>query len=287
MQTLAVVWQFLAEGETKSCSVFIALLCFCKQGGPGPKLLTTGKNVLEKRKAGEKGEGTSISTSQPKPSCQTSNVAVEGDHVRLKPGKESHKSGDRKQDSAARPSHHSSASSPTVKQPSENDANHRHAAGSEDEVPKQPPSSLFYKQSGTSLSLFRQSKSVEERCNSRLYHRRGSEPGWQIMDKASTLTRARLPSDPGLKVTEVDSQGGTTEARFCLSPCATKAVRDYFCSHPYSDPHSSQQVALALVENHRKWLKRCNDPTAEPDFEQLLFAEESYVWWTEWSMNYT
>lgn len=97
------------------------------------------------------------------------------------------------------------------------------------------------------------------------------------MDKASTLTRARLPSDPGVKVTEVDSQGGTTETRFCLSPCATKAVRDYFCSHPYSDPHSSQQVALALVENHRKWLKRCNDPTAEPDFEQLLFAEESYV----------
>lgn len=255
-------------------------------------MLTIGKNVLEKRKAGEKGEGTSTSSSQPKPSCQTSNVAVEGDHVHSKPGKESRKSSDRKQDSSGRPSHHcsteslhfskpswfhSSASLLTVKQPSENDANHRHAAGSEDEVPKQPSSSLFYKQSGSSLSLYRQSKSVEERCNSRLYHRRGSEPGWQIMDKASTLTRARLPSDPGVKVTEVDSQGGTTETRFCLSPCATKAVRDYFCSHPYSDPHSSQQVALALVENHRKWLKRCNDPTAEPDFEQLLFAEESYV----------
>lgn len=97
------------------------------------------------------------------------------------------------------------------------------------------------------------------------------------MDRASTLMRARLPSDPGLKVTEVDSQGGPREARFCLSPYATKAVQDYFCAHPNSNPQSSQQVALALVESRREWLKRCSDSTAEPDFDQLLFSEESYV----------
>lgn len=94
-----------------------------------------------------------------------------------------------------------------------------------------------------------------------------------MIDRSSGVPRARLPSDPGLKVTEVDSP----EARFCLSPSATKAVRDYFGSHPHSSPHSSQQVALALVESRREWLKRCNDPRAEADFEQLLFAEESYV----------
>ncbi|RVE75351.1 hypothetical protein OJAV_G00015740 [Oryzias javanicus] len=141
---------------------------------------------------------------------------------------------------------------------------------------KLPSPSLFYKQSGPSLSLFRRHKthSVEE-PNERLYQRRGSEPGRQVVER--TFTRARLPSDPGLKVTEVDSQGGASEPRFCLSPGATKAVKDYFSGHPRSNPKSSQQVALALVESRREWVKRCSDPSVEPDLEQLLFAEESYV----------
>uniref|UniRef100_A0A665U2R0 Rho-GAP domain-containing protein n=2 Tax=Echeneis naucrates TaxID=173247 RepID=A0A665U2R0_ECHNA len=139
--------------------------------------------------------------------------------------------------------------------------------------------SLFYKQSGPSLSLFKgyKSHSVEEEVKARLYQRRGSEPGQRVVAQTCTLNRARLPSDPGLKVSEVDSKGETSEARFCLSPYATKAVRDYFSSHPRSNPQSSQQVALALVESRMEWLKRCSDPTSEPDFEQLLFAEESYV----------
>lgn len=158
-------------------------------------------------------------------------------------------------------------------------SNHGGAAGREAREPKQPPPSLFYKQSRSSLSLFKQSKSqsVEEQSAARLYQRRGSEPGRQVMDRASTLTRARLPSDPGLKVTEADPEVGAEDARFHLSPCATKAVRDYFSSHPYSNPQSSQQVALALMESRREWLKRCSDPTAEADLEQLLFSEESYV----------
>lgn len=141
---------------------------------------------------------------------------------------------------------------------------------------KQSLPSVFYKQTGPSLSLFKRHKShsVEEQCQAKLYQRRGSEPSRQVV---SQVTRARLPSDPGLKVSEVDSKGGTPEARFCLSPCATKTVKDYFSSHPCSNPQSSQQVALALVESHREWLKRCSDPSADPDFDQLLFAEESYV----------
>lgn len=244
--------------------------------------LTLGKLVPETGKTGEQGEGKLIS--KPKP---TSKDAGGGGHARLRPGQESHKSQLLTQDSSSPPFHHrstgslhfpksswfhSSDSSLTVRQLSDD---HVNTTG---EV-KEPLPSLFYKQSGPSLSLFKQnrSQSVEEQSNVRLYQRRRSEPGQQVMDQASTLTWARLPSDPGLKVTEVDSQGGTTEARFCLSPYATKAVRDYFCSHPYSSPQSSQQVALALVESRRKWLKRCSDPTAEPDLDQLLFSEESYV----------
>ncbi|KAM4560118.1 rho GTPase-activating protein 20-like isoform 1-T5 [Odontesthes bonariensis] len=143
---------------------------------------------------------------------------------------------------------------------------------------KQPSPALFYKHSGPSLSLFRRHKThCEDECNGRLHQRRGSEPGRQVADRAATFTRARLPSDPGTKASEAVPQGGVPEARFCLSPCATKAVRDYFSCHPSSNPQSSQQVALAVVESRREWLKRCSDPTLEPDFDQLLFAEESYV----------
>ncbi|KAM4711433.1 rho GTPase-activating protein 20-like [Anableps anableps] len=141
------------------------------------------------------------------------------------------------------------------------------------EAPELKQQPLFYKPSGPSLSLFRRQKApTAGDCNSRLYRRRGSEPERQVAERASAFTRARLPSDPGLKLSDTDQQGS-----FCLSPCATKAVKDYFSSHPRSNPQSSQEVALALVEGQREWLQRCSDPTVEPDLEQLLFAEESYV----------
>ncbi|KAM6893493.1 rho GTPase-activating protein 20-like [Xenentodon cancila] len=162
--------------------------------------------------------------------------------------------------------------------PGEDAAATRRVAPSGGTELEHPSPSLFCKQSGPSLSLFRRRKthSVED-CSARLYQRRGSEPGRQVVDRASTFTRARLPSDPGLKVSEVDPQRGMSGTRFCLSPCATKAVKDYFSGHPRSNPQSSQQVALALVESHREWLRRCSEPTVEPDIDQLLFAEESYV----------
>uniref|UniRef100_A0A3Q1HPC3 Rho-GAP domain-containing protein n=1 Tax=Acanthochromis polyacanthus TaxID=80966 RepID=A0A3Q1HPC3_9TELE len=242
-------------------------------GGAADKSLTPGKG-----RSGEKGTAKLMSSSQPK-SNRGSN------DVRGRPHRPP------KHDSSSPPSHHRSTGSlhysksscfpsPQALITSEPPADSRRAAHSEAAEPKQPSPSLFYKHSGPSLSLFKRQKShsVEEEFNSRLYQRRGSEPGRQVVDRAATLTRARLPSDPGLKVSEVDPQGGgTSEARFCLSPHATKTVRDYFSSHLCSNPQSSQQVALALVESRREWLKRCSDPSAEPDFDQLLFAEESYV----------
>lgn len=147
---------------------------------------------------------------------------------------------------------------------------------------KQRSPSLFYKHGALTLSLFRPGRAEEPQRGARLYQRRVSEPGRQVVERASTFTRSRLPSDPGLKVTQVDSQGpqssaAAAESRFCLSPCATSAVRDYFCSHPYSNPRSGQQVALALVESRREWQKRCVGPGGEADLDRLLLSEESFV----------
>ncbi|XP_029303360.1 rho GTPase-activating protein 20-like [Cottoperca gobio] len=231
-------------------------------GGPA------GKAVPEKGKAG----GKLISSRQPKPkiSCRASKDAAAGrSHVMGKP----------RLDSSSPPAHHRSTGSLHVPKStwiSSSDSPLNSPAVSDVNELRQP--ALFYKQSGPSLSLFKQHKShsVEERCSGRLHKRRESEPGRQLVDRAS-ITQARRPSDSRLKVSEVDTQGGIPESRFCLSPYATKAVKDYFSSHPRSNPQSSQQVALALMESRREWLKRCSDPSAEPDFDQLLFAEESYV----------
>lgn len=71
------------------------------------------------------------------------------------------------------------------------------------------------------------------------------------------------------------------EPRFCLSPSATRAVRDYFSSQGQEDADAclrrSQEVALAIVQGKREWQsRRCSDPRVE-EFDQLFFAEESYV----------
>ncbi|XP_042368821.1 uncharacterized protein LOC121962654 [Plectropomus leopardus] len=250
-------------------------------GGAADKSLSLGK-------AGERG-GRKVSSSQPKTPSRASKEAAGG----RRPGQEHSKPRHLKPESSSPPSHHRSAGSLlfpksdsplTMKQlnitaTGSDISSSSCAAQSEVAELTQPSLPVFYKQSGPPLSLFRQHKShsVEEGCNAKLSKRRGSEPGRQVVERASALTRARLPSDPGLKVSEAESQGATPEARFCLSPCAAKAVKDYFSSHPRSSPQSSQQVALALVESRREWLKRCCDPSAEPDFDQLLFAEESYV----------
>ncbi|XP_037829906.1 rho GTPase-activating protein 20 [Kryptolebias marmoratus] len=110
----------------------------------------------------------------------------------------------------------------------------------------QPSPSSFHTHGGPSLSLFKRRKA-----------------------ESAEGSGERLPSDPGLEASD------PPEPRFGLSPCASKVVRDYFS--PQDNPQSSQKVALAVAEGRREWLKRCSDPNVEPDLEQLLFAEESYV----------
>ena len=216
----------------------------------------TGKAVQEKGKAGEKGGRKLISISHPMPISSSKDTGG-GSHVK-----------------GRQPTHHRSTGSLQI--PTNSPWIHSSDSPAESEI-KPPSPSVIFQHSRPSLSLFKQhkSQSVEEGCDAMLQKRRGSEPGRVLVDRSSTFTRARLPSDPGLKISHVDSP----QSHFRLSPCDTKTVRDYFSSHPRSNPQSSQQVALALMENRREWLRRCSDPSsAEPDFEKLLFAEESYVW---------
>ncbi|KAM6945324.1 rho GTPase-activating protein 20-like [Aplochiton taeniatus] len=163
---------------------------------------------------------------------------------------------------------------------------------------RSPPQGVFFGQSGPSLSLYRnKSNSLTPEENPPapwLSARRASEPGLRQLGNALALDRAsalhlerlhrealggeRLLSDPGVRVSQADCPGvPNEEPQYCLSPSATKTVRDYFSSHRRSNPQSGQQVALALVQGRREWLRRCSDPMAEPDLDQLLFAEESYV----------
>ncbi|XP_012695942.1 rho GTPase-activating protein 20 isoform X2 [Clupea harengus] len=160
------------------------------------------------------------------------------------------------------------------------------------------PQAMFYIQSARKLALHRhKSHSIipsVENVHPRPT-RRASEPIAVSLglDQESTIGLERLhrqalrqvtdqdaPQNPGLRISDVEPSREFTEARFCLSPTATKAVRDYFSLHSHEDPHSSlkksQEVALAIVQGKREWNRRCSDPRLE-DFDQLLFAEESYV----------
>uniref|UniRef100_A0A4W6DQI6 Rho GTPase-activating protein 20 n=1 Tax=Lates calcarifer TaxID=8187 RepID=A0A4W6DQI6_LATCA len=117
--------------------------------------------------------------------------------------------------------------------------------------------------------------------------RRASEPSKVTansnLSSSHTLDRHRISKgqtkDGGLRVSDVEPNHA--EPRFCLSPSATRAVRDYFSSQDQEDADAclrrSQEVALAIVQGKREWQsRRCSDPRVD-DFEQLFFAEESYV----------
>ncbi|KAK5891106.1 hypothetical protein CgunFtcFv8_018396 [Champsocephalus gunnari] len=202
----------------------------------------------EKGKAGEKGGRKLISISHPIPISSSKDAGGGGGGG----GRGGHVKG-------RQPTHHRSTGSLQI--PTRSPWIHSPDSPAESDM-KPPSPSSFSKHSRPSLSLFKQ------------HNDEGPNPGRVLVDRSSTFTRARLPSDPGLRISHVDSP----QSHFCLSPCDTKTVRDYFSSHPRSNPQSGQQVALALMENRREWLKRCSDPSsAEPDFEKLLFAEESYV----------
>lgn len=152
----------------------------------------------------------------------------------------------------------------------------------------QPPQGVFYGQSTTTLVLQRQNSltPATEGDKGKTLPRRASEPA-KVESASLTLDRPRVSKsqaqDGGLRVSDVEPKNSpsSTEQRFCLSPSATRAVRDYFCSHSQSDAEAclrrSQEVALAIVQGKREWQnRRCSDPRVD-DFDQLFFAEESYV----------
>lgn len=159
----------------------------------------------------------------------------------------------------------------------------------------QPPQGVFYGQSSTTLVLHRQKShsltpAMEGHPGRRTLPlpRRASEPTKVSVNSnpASSLTLNRLHTakaqaqNGGLRVSDVEPGHGQ-QPRFCLSPSATRAVRDYFSSQDQEDAdvclQRSQEVALAIVQGKREWQsRRCSDPRVD-DFEQLFFAEESYV----------
>ncbi|XP_041662966.1 rho GTPase-activating protein 20 isoform X2 [Cheilinus undulatus] len=157
-----------------------------------------------------------------------------------------------------------------------------------------PPQGVFYGQSATTLVLQRQkSHSLTPASESQKGRRtlplprRASEPAKVTVNShpscSLTLDRPRTyknqTQNGGLRVSEVEPNH--SEPRFCLSPSATRAVQDYFSSQGQEDADTclrrSQEVALAIVQGKREWQsRRCSDPRVD-EFEQLFFAEESYV----------
>ncbi|XP_028991942.1 rho GTPase-activating protein 20 isoform X2 [Betta splendens] len=151
--------------------------------------------------------------------------------------------------------------------------------------PVQPPQGVFYGHSGTTLVLQRQKShsltpAVDGHKDRTLpLPRRASEPTRASASLTLDRRGGPRPEDRGLRVSDVERT--YAEPRFCLSPSATRAVRDYFSSQGQEDADTclqrSQEVALALVQGKREWQsRRCSDPHLD-DFEQLFFAEESYV----------
>ncbi|KAM7406892.1 hypothetical protein PAMA_002877 [Pampus argenteus] len=163
----------------------------------------------------------------------------------------------------------------------------------------QPPQGVFYGQSATTLVLQRQKShsltpAMEGHKGRRTLPRRASElakvePATATSNPPTSLTLDRprasqgQAQDGGLRVSDVEPRysPSSTEQHFCLSPSATQAVRDYFSSQDQADADAclrrSQEVTLAIVQGKREWQSRqCSDSRVD-DFDQLFFAEESYV----------
>lgn len=151
----------------------------------------------------------------------------------------------------------------------------------------QPPKGVFFGQSATTLVLQRQKShsltpAMDIHRGRKTLPRRASDPAKVNVNsnRGPSLTLDRLPAS---KARPQDGRASDNHAkpRLCLSPSATRAVRDYFSSQGQEDVDAclqrSHEVALAIVQGKKEWQnRRCSDPRLE-DFEQLFFAEESYV----------
>lgn len=144
----------------------------------------------------------------------------------------------------------------------------------------QPPQAVFFGQSQSCVTLCKwPTSSLSPRT---AFLRRASEPSVVLSSSQEEPTHRSVP-DCRLRVSAVDIRddraGLEEEMRFCLSPSATRAVEKYFSAH--TDPEvclsRSREVAWAVVQGKREWQSsRCSDPNFD-DFDQMLFAEESYV----------
>ncbi|XP_056145433.1 rho GTPase-activating protein 20 [Lampris incognitus] len=191
-------------------------------------------------------------------------------------------------------------SSPNNPKPQKGSEAMQRLAGSESVL---PPQGVFYGQSATTLVLQRRNSHsltpAMEGDRGRKTHtlpRRASEPA-KVTETSNPITSQTLDrrrssksgksqlQENGLRVSDVEplNTSSLAEPRFCLSPSATRAVRDYFSSQAQAQADAdaclrrSQEVALAIVQGKREWQsRRCSDPRVD-DFDQLFFAEESYV----------
>lgn len=163
------------------------------------------------------------------------------------------------------------------------------------------PQSVFFGQGSSSVTLHRQNshslipatggssrtsnagRRASEPAVDRCALRRISTPDLERLHRealapAGKASAGSSPQDCGLQGSGVEplqsSAGPGSEPQFC------QAVRDYF-SQTQADPDScsrrSQEVAAAILQSKREWQsRRCSDPRFE-DFDQMVFAEESYV----------
>lgn len=155
-----------------------------------------------------------------------------------------------------------------------------------------PPQSVFYGQTATTLVLQRPKShsltpAAEGHKGRKTLPRRASEPA-KVSANSDISLSLTLDRPFGKKTQLKDSrlrapnlESCHSKPPTCLSPSATRLVRDYFSSQGQTDPDSclqrSQEVAAAIAQGKKEWQsRRCSDPRLE-DFEQLFLAEESYV----------
>ncbi|XP_030199690.1 rho GTPase-activating protein 20 isoform X3 [Gadus morhua] len=164
----------------------------------------------------------------------------------------------------------------------------RAPAGSE--VGLQPPKGVFYGQNATTLVLQRNPSPTTPTT---LTPSSGDAGGWERHPSLARRSSEPCRVPPPSYCRTLDRPGASPEVKghqheACrqrvsnagLSSSASKAVRDYFSRQGGVEGcanQRSQEVALALVQGRQEWdRRRCSDPRAD-DFDQLFFAEESYV----------
>ncbi|XP_051782133.1 rho GTPase-activating protein 20 isoform X2 [Erpetoichthys calabaricus] len=149
------------------------------------------------------------------------------------------------------------------------------------------PQAMFYGQS-SSLHVYptrrqhSRSFTLAEECQKSAAVRRCSEPGTARHSPTAQKVKFELPQrsqSHKLKTSsDTEPSNDNPDPKFALSPAANQAVQEYFLQTDMENcVQKAQEVTRAVIQSKREWQsKRCSDPKFE-DFDQLLFAEESYV----------